>query len=75
MSTEFNKKINANFMALLGTKVTQIYLVLLPAKNKKILSERIGNVFPMSKLGKFVKIKINLMRIGIHNINEATVLD
>ncbi len=51
MSTEFNKKINSNFIALLG------------------------NVFPRSKLVKFVKIKINLMRLGIGNINEATVLD
>ncbi len=56
----------------------QIYLVLLPAKNKKMLSERIGDVFPRSKLGKFIKIKINLTRasrIGIRNINEATALD
>ncbi len=53
----------------------QIYLVLLPAKNKKMLSERIGNVFLSSKFGKFVKIKIDLTRIGIHNLNEATALD
>ncbi len=44
--------------------------------------------FRRSKLGKFVKIKINLTRIGVHigvrnineaigirNINEATALD
>ncbi len=40
-----------------------------------MLSEWIGNVFPRSKLGKFVKMKINLTRIGIRNINEATALD
>ncbi len=52
-----------------------MYLVLLPAKNKKMLSERIGSVFPRSKLEKFVKIKINLTCIGIGNINEAIALD
>ncbi len=64
MSTEFNKNINANFMAFLSKFIESLRKFIysfFPPKIKKMLSKRIGNVFRDQSWGNFhrhVEIKL-----------------